>query len=67
LVPIGHMGWTYTAIAVIAGVWFLVESHRLYSRALRELDPKPMRLFHFSNGYLSVIFLAVAIDALLPF
>jgi protoheme IX farnesyltransferase len=67
LVPIGHMGWVYTAIATISGIWFVAESHRLYSRALREVDPKPMRLFHFSNGYLSLIFLAVAIDALLPF
>jgi heme o synthase len=67
LVPIGHMGWTYTAIASVAGVWFVVESHLLYSRALHHEDPKPMRLFHFSNGYLSLIFLAVAIDSLLPF
>jgi protoheme IX farnesyltransferase len=67
LVPIGHMGWTYTVIASVSGIWFLVESHMLYSRALRDEDPKPMRLFHFSNGYLSLIFLAVAIDALLPF
>ena len=67
LVPIGHMGWTYTVIATVSGIWFLAESHMLYSRALRDEDPKPMRLFHFSNGYLSLIFLAVAIDALLPF
>ena len=67
LVPIGHMGWTYTMIALVSGIWFVAESHMLYSRALRHEDPKPMRLFHFSNGYLSLIFLAVAIDALLPF
>lgn len=67
LVPIGQMGWAYTVIATVAGVWFVTESHLLYSRALRDEDPKPMRLFHFSNGYLSLIFLAVAIDALLPF
>ena len=67
LVPIGHMGWTYTAIALVSGIWFVAESHMLYSRALHHEDPKPMRLFHFSNGYLSLIFLAVAIDALLPF
>lgn len=61
------MGWTYTAIALVSGIWFVAESHMLYSRALRHENPKPMRLFHFSNGYLSLIFLAVAIDALLPF
>jgi protoheme IX farnesyltransferase len=54
-------------VALVSGVWFVVESHLLYSRALRHEDPKPMRLFHFSNGYLSLIFLAIAIDALLPF
>lgn len=67
LIPVGQMGWFYTIVAVVSGVWFVAESHALYSRALKHLDPKPMRLFHFSNGYLSVVFLAVAVDALLPF
>lgn len=67
LVPVGQMGWLYTVVAVVSGAWFLVESHQLYSRALHHEDPKPMRLFHFSNGYLSLIFLAIAVDALLPF
>lgn len=67
LIPIGEMGWVYTAVAVIAGAVFVYESHALYSRALKHEDPKPMKLFHYSNGYLSLIFLAIAIDALLPF
>lgn len=67
LIPVGEMGWLYSAIAVISGVWFVTESHLLYSRALKHVDPKPMRLFHLSNAYLSLIFLAVAVDALLPF
>lgn len=67
LVPVAHMGWVYTIVATVSGIWFVVESHALYSRALQQIDPKPMRLFHFSNGYLSVIFLAIAVDALLPF
>lgn len=67
LIPVGQMGWFYTIVAVVSGVWFVAESHALYSRALKHLDPKPMLLFHFSNGYLSVVFLAVAVDALLPF
>ena len=29
-------------------------------------DPKPMRLFHGSITYLTVLFLAVALDPLLP-
>lgn len=67
LIPIGQMGWVYTFVAVIAGGIFVYESHALYSRALKHEDPKPMRLFHYSNGYLALIFLAVAVDALLPF
>ena len=67
LIPIGEMGWVYTAVSVIAGAIFVYESHALYSRALKHEDPKPMKLFHYSNGYLSLIFLAIAIDALLPF
>lgn len=66
LIPIAPMGMIYTVVALVIGIWFVVESHRLYSRALQHLDPKPMRLFHFSNAYLSIIFLAVAVDAVLP-
>ncbi len=67
LIPVGHMGIVYTATAVLAGAWFLYESHRLYSRSIRDLSIKPMRVFHGSITYLTLIFLAVAIDPLLPF
>ena len=47
---------------------FLVEAHRMWRRAkgtesLSEI--KPMRLFHHSNLYLSLLFVAVAIDPLI--
>lgn len=67
LIPIAEMGWVYTLSALVAGIWFLTESHLLYSRALKHVDPRPMRLFHLSNAYLSIIFLMIAIDALMPF
>jgi protoheme IX farnesyltransferase len=67
LIPVGHMGIVYSATAVLAGAWFLYESHRLYSRSIRDLEVKPMRVFHGSITYLTLIFLAVAIDPLLPF
>jgi len=67
LIPVGHMGLVYSATAVLAGAWFLYESHRLYSRSIRDLTIKPMRVFHGSITYLTLIFLAVAIDPLLPF
>jgi len=67
LVPVAGMGILYTVVASSAGTWFLIECHRLYSRALEHTDPKPMRLFHLSNAYLTIIFLTIAIDPLLPF
>lgn len=67
LIPVADMGWLYTAIAIGAGGWFVYESHRMYSRAIRHEDPKPMRVFHSSISYLTLLFLAVGIDPLLPF
>jgi len=66
LVVVAPMTVLYAFVALVAGVWFLVESHRLYARAIRHSDPAPMKLFHLSNAYLTLIFLMIAIDALLP-
>ena len=41
-----------------------VEAHRLYGRARRGEPLKPMRLFHWSTTYLTIVFVAVAVDAL---
>ncbi|WP_372498063.1 heme o synthase [Sinomonas terrae] len=64
LVPLGHAGWVYTLAAVAVGGWFLWESHALYSRAQREEieDKKAMKVFHGSISYLTILFLALAID-----
>lgn len=67
LIPVAPMGLLYTVVAVGSGAWFIVESHRLYARAIRREDPKPMRVFHSSISYLTLVFLAVGIDPLLPF
>ena len=73
-----YAGWLYTAAAVGLGAWFLVEAHRLdaaVSRGDTVLHgdtptpgdkPFPMRLFHLSIGYLTLLFVVVAITALLP-
>jgi protoheme IX farnesyltransferase len=61
-------GWFYPVVAVVLGAAFLAEAHRMWSRARgsNELSVvKPMRLFHWSNMYLSLLFVAVAIDPLL--
>ncbi|WP_022880740.1 heme o synthase [Gryllotalpicola ginsengisoli] len=67
LVPVAHMGVVYTIGALAAGGWFVYETHRLYHLAIRHEDVSPMRVFHGSITYLSILFLAVAIDPLMPF
>jgi protoheme IX farnesyltransferase len=65
LIPVAHMGIVYTLTALGAGGWFVLETHRLYSRALSGEHVAPMRVFHASIGALSLLFLAVALDPLL--
>ena len=65
LIPVAHMGILYTVVAVLSGGWFVFESHRLYSMAIRHDTVKPMRVFHSSITYLTLLFLAVGIDPLL--
>lgn len=65
LTPIAHMGVIYTAVALASGGWFIYETHRLYSLAIRHEHVSPMRVFHGSISYLTLLFLAVAIDPLL--
>ena len=67
LIPVAGMGVLYTAVAVLAGAWFIIESHRLYSRAVHGREAKPMQVFHASITYLTLLFVAVGIDPLLPF
>ncbi len=68
LIPAADTGWVYPVGAVLSGGYFLYEAHQLNGRAQREeRELKPMRLFHGSITYLTVIFLAVAIDPLLRF
>ena len=60
------MGMTpiYGVVALVVGALLVVEAHRLYGRARRGEPIKPMRLFHWSITYLTLLFLAVAVDAL---
>ncbi len=71
-------GWIYTAAALALGAWFLIEAHRLHAQVSRLSDtpavliadaparPIPMRLFHLSIAYLTLLFVVVAVCALLP-
>lgn len=58
-------GWLYGAVALLAGAWFLVMAHQLYSGVKRGQPVKPLRLFLQSNNYLAVVFCALAIDSAL--
>ncbi|WP_167995905.1 heme o synthase [Arthrobacter pigmenti] len=64
LVPVGGAGWVYTVAAVAGGGWFLVESHKLHSaaRSGAVTGKVAMKVFHGSISYLTVLFLALAID-----
>lgn len=67
LIPVGQMGLLYTGVALVAGIWFITESHMLYGRALNaSKEIRAMRVFHASNLYLTLIFISVGIDPLLP-
>ncbi len=67
LIPVAHMGLVYTAVAVLSGGYFIFEAHRLYGSAIRGQEGRPMRVFHGSISYLSLLSLAIAVDPLLPF
>jgi protoheme IX farnesyltransferase len=65
LLPVAELGWVYLAAAVPAGAWFLMAAGRLLRSATRPgADLRPMRLFHVSISYLTVVFVAVAVDVL---
>lgn len=59
-------GWLYAAVAVLAGVWFLTLAHRLHAGVGRGEAVKPLRLFLHSNNYLAAVFVALAVDSVIP-
>lgn len=68
--PVAGTSAFYPVVAALLGAVFLREAHKLAGRAHGSEDLaviQPMRLFHHSNLYLSLLFVAVAIDPLLPF
>jgi heme o synthase len=76
LALIPYAGWIYGILAAGLGAWFLAEAHGLDSRvrsaqsgdhqAADAPPAAPMRLFHLSIAYLTLLFAAVAVTALLP-
>ena len=65
--PVAHTGLVYGVGAALLGAAFLAEAHRLHGAARRGLTGtalRPMRMFHFSNTYLALLFVCAAIDPL---
>jgi protoheme IX farnesyltransferase len=63
LIPVAPMGIVYHVACVVLGTAFLIEAYGLRDRVKKNLDDvKPMRLFHWSITYLSLLFLAIGID-----
>jgi protoheme IX farnesyltransferase len=67
LIPVATMGLIYTVTALVTGAWFIIESYRLYRQAIVGEISNPMRLFHGSISYLTLLFIAIAIDPLIYF
>ncbi|MFF9777119.1 heme o synthase [Streptomyces sp. NPDC013978] len=68
LTPLGYTGWFYTSVALVTGGWWLWEAHALQNRAKNGTTGaklKEMRLFHWSITYVSLLFVAVAVDPFL--
>ena len=66
--PVAGTGLVYPIAAAVLGAVFLVEAHRMWARRSApraSVEIQPMRLFHSSNLYLSLLFVAVALDPLL--
>ncbi|MGO1385663.1 MAG: heme o synthase [Arachnia sp.] len=66
--PLASTGWLYPVAAVVLGSVFLWEAWKLWQRARSGVaipQLKAMRLFHWSNSYLALLFLAMAVDPLI--
>jgi len=66
--PVADTSLFYPVAAAVLGGVFLVQAHRMWGRTkgTENLSViQPMQLFHTSNLYLSLLFVAVAIDPLI--
>ncbi|WP_285706271.1 heme o synthase [Microtetraspora sp. NBRC 16547] len=66
--PVAETSLLYPIVAAVLGASCLWEVYRLLGRlnaGKTGVDLRPMRFFHWSNIYLALLFLAVAVDSLL--
>ncbi|GAA0405520.1 heme o synthase [Microbispora corallina] len=65
--PVAGTSLLYPAVALVLGAVCLAEVYGLLGRVKAGktgVDLRPMRFFHWSNVYLALLFLAVALDSL---
>ncbi len=69
LVPLADMSWVYALAAAGLGGWFLWSAVSMMRRAQGKAPGKlgAMKVFHASIVYLTLLFVAVAVDVFLPF
>jgi protoheme IX farnesyltransferase len=69
LVPLAGMTWVYALAAVGLGGWFLWLTVAMLRKAQgrSKRGPGAMKVFHASITYLTLLFVAVAVDVFLPF
>ncbi len=68
--PVAGMTAVYGAVAIGLGAIFLFEVYRLRARVRAGVPDellRPMVVFHWSITYLTLLFVAVGVDPLLPF
>jgi len=55
--------WIYVGFAVLTGGAFLIVAQRLHAAVRSGRASNPMVLFHLSNSYLALLFVAIAVDS----
>ena len=61
LVPVGHLGWTYSLAAAVLGLLFLVG---VVDLGRNPTTARSMRVFGFSISYVTLLFAALTVDVL---
>ncbi len=66
--PLAGMSWVYGLVATVLGVWFMASCVAMLRRAKDPSRGKigAMKVFHASITYLTLLFVAVAVDVFLP-
>jgi protoheme IX farnesyltransferase len=70
LIPLAGMTWVYAVVSVGLAVWFGWQTWAMLQNARRgraKTGKVAMGVFHASITYLTILFVAVAVDVFLPF